>query len=429
MAAVVLVLPLVSPVRPAWPEPDAIGAHPIQVDRVGQPAVKGIFGGLAEGALTVRSGNASRAPSTVKPDALLGLRFTKRSITSPEGKHIRVALVAGETLVGTAVAPAEDGVRLTTRALGAVDLSFEDIKSIFFIPANAGTCYDPLRGCPPRKGADVIYSIAHDAMTGTLDEATGKGLAIENDREVSRTIAWDKIRAVHIENESKPVDARALWTELELRDGTRLVIDGALSWSGAADLSAKTRSLKDKTFRIPRAAIVALWMHHPGFTYLSSLPFSSTLKPYYEDPPELGLAKELERLRGARVGRRPSGCPLRMGGRTFRRGIAVHSHSEVRFDLGGKYSALTIGFGIDDEVLDLPGDTTETGNVDAKIIGDGKVLWEARGVRGGETMKTTGAIPLKGVKELVLEVGTGADKHFVRDRANWVQGVLIRESK
>jgi hypothetical protein len=65
------------------------------------------------------------------------------------------------------------------------------------------------------------------------------------------------------------------------------------------------------------------------------------------------------------------------------------------------------------------------GDVDAKVLGDEKVLWEAKGVKGGEPARKVGPLDVSGVKVLVLEVDFGAGMN-VNDHADWLDPILVR---
>ena len=79
-----------------------------------------------------------------------------------------------------------------------------------------------------------------------------------------------------------------------------------------------------KTSRI--AAFETLtWVRWTGgrFDYASDLPHKAVHKQYHSDPTGLLDPAVLDRFFGTRVDRRVSGCPLRVGGETFRHGFGV----------------------------------------------------------------------------------------------------------
>jgi hypothetical protein len=218
--------------------------------------------------------------------------------------------------------------------------------------------------------------------------------------------------------------AEGLEAEVELVGGSRVVArEGVTLADGTLRLGS--RSLPQSAWSVPAAAVRAVRYQGGRFVYATTLPFRSTRTPYYEDPEGSTDPTIAQRWWGARVDRRDSGCPLRVGGETFRRGFGVNSRSVVEIPLDGRFARFRAGFGIDDEVLGGNPADEKRGDVDARVLADGQVLWEAKGVQGGQPLRAVGPLDVTGVKLLVLEVGFGA-RFFQWDRADWVDPVLER---
>jgi hypothetical protein len=114
-----------------------------------------------------------------------------------------------------------------------------------------------------------------------------------------------------------------------------------------------------------------------------------------------------------------TGCELRLGGSAYDKGIGMHSHSRLSYDLGGAYRRFEAIVGLDDQ-------TGRNGSVRIKVRGDGKALdmapdHELTAAIGPLAVSVSVAV----VKELTLEVefGQGAD---VEDHVNWVNARLIK---
>ena len=109
--------------------------------------------------------------------------------------------------------------------------------------------------------------------------------------------------------------------------------------------------------------------------------------------------------------------PLVMAGRTFSRGLGVHSRTTLVYDLGGKYEKLVATIGIDDAVR-------PRGSVDFQVIGDGKTLYES-GVLTGSDAPRDVAVDVSKVKELTLvsDYGDGLD---LSDYADWGDARLLK---
>ena len=106
--------------------------------------------------------------------------------------------------------------------------------------------------------------------------------------------------------------------------------------------------------------------------------------------------------------------------KTYERGLAVHSKSRLHYKLKPNCERFQATFG-----LLNPGG--KLGNVTARILGDGKVLWEQDDITA-TTKPIDIDVPLKGVERLILEVDFGQGQD-VGDRAAWVEPRLIYASE
>lgn len=132
--------------------------------------------------------------------------------------------------------------------------------------------------------------------------------------------------------------------------------------------------------------------------YLSELTWRSTrYTPYIQNPGdrEDSIERELFQPRKDRSTFRP----LSVGGKVYRRGLWLHSKSTVNWRLSGEYRRLQAVIGIDDQVEE------PTADVDLKIVGDDKVLFEGI-VKWGDAPKPID-VDLTGVRDLEITVGFG----------------------
>ena len=94
------------------------------------------------------------------------------------------------------------------------------------------------------------------------------------------------------------------------------------------------------------------------------------------------------------------GLSLKLDGKSYAKGLSLHSRTEVSYRLPGKYRRFKALVGIDDSVR--PG-----GDVQLQIRGDQKLLWEGR-VRGSEAARPLD-LDIAGVKRIDILVDFGAD--------------------
>ena len=342
--------------------------------------------------------------------------------------HLRVTLTGGEVLLGTLAGAgsgggggeASDRLVLQMPDLGRVSLLLDVVATLVAVPADAGACFEPEHGYAARED-DVVYTRSGDAVTGIVLGLGDDGIEVETAvRGRTRRVAWDDLLVMHLQNDPPPAPD-ALRVELETTEGSRIEAGGDIATEGET-LTFALRSAPGTRVELPWSAIRVIRPSGGSFVYASTLPFESKLVWYYrDDEREHGY---LERWFQARANRRPSGCPLRLAGTTYRHGFAVQSRSTVTIETRKAWQRFESLFGVDDEAAQVAGG----GSVDARVLGDGKVLWEARNVRVGEAPRRVGPLDVSQVQSLVLEVdfGTEGAVEFTGDRATWADPMLFR---
>jgi hypothetical protein len=403
--------------------PDLVAVEVLALDR--EPLL-GAFVGVSAEALTVRPGkDGAGAVVTLPLASVRDLNF-RAEVPAPAAQdRLRVTLASGEELVADAWGPAPDGLSLRSPSFGEVRVPLEAVRWLVPLPAKVGPCHDPAMRLPPRGGADVVKLVGGDEVQGTVAEVTPQGLVVELERGRKRTVAWIDLLVASLNNPDLPAPDRA-FAEVETHAGDLLQAAAPLTGDAAKGLDLTLRADKSLAMHVPSAAVRAVRWRGGRCVDATTLPRIDTYRPFYDPVPgSLGDGFE-QRVRGARVGRRPGGCPLRLDGTVYRHGLAVHSRTETRITLGGGFKTFQTLFGIDDEAREEgAGYGGVLGDVDARVLGDGKVLWEATGVTGAERARTVGPLAVAGVKELVLLVDYGG--HYVTfDRATWADPLLLR---
>jgi hypothetical protein len=106
------------------------------------------------------------------------------------------------------------------------------------------------------------------------------------------------------------------------------------------------------------------------------------------------------------------GGPLTIGGQVYTKGLGVHAHSEVVYDLGGYCTAFTGQVGVDDEVGSFGSVTFEVWDGTATKLFDS-------GLRRGTDGPLVVSVDVTGVNQLRLVVTDGGDGGD-SDHADWV---------
>jgi hypothetical protein len=389
----------------------------------GVVAVVPVKGPVVEGEWVSIGPDGLRLAAASAPLALESLREARFAPDGPlpplpaTGVGLRVVLRGGEVVRGTFVSGSDEALEVKPPDLPAMRLSLDAVRRIEAETAHRGPCSEPARERPPREGTDVAYATSGDVFPGTLVSAGADGLVVEASKDRTARVAWADLVVAHLDNPVLPPPT-GLTAEVETAGGSRLV---AATVTGDARTLAVALRAGPKV-EVPVASVRALRFSGGSFVYASDLPFTAKFTPYYGD--DAYDPKFNESLYGARVDRTPSGCPLRIAGTGYRRGIAVHARTVVTVPLGKAYARFECRFGIDDEALARS--EGPKGDVTARVLADGKEVWTSGGsVRGGEPARVVGPIDVAGVESLVLEVDFGGEMHQM-DRADWADPVLLR---
>ena len=124
-----------------------------------------------------------------------------------------------------------------------------------------------------------------------------------------------------------------------------------------------------------------------------------------------------DRMLEYRVDKSFNGKPLQLAEGQIAKGIAVHSRTVLHYDLGGSFDEFRSKLGFQQP-------EGKPGQVDVRVIGDGKVLFEKADAKGDQP-STDINVKVSGVKELTLEVDFGKNQD-VGDRVVWGNARLIR---
>jgi hypothetical protein len=114
----------------------------------------------------------------------------------------------------------------------------------------------------------------------------------------------------------------------------------------------------------------------------------------------------------------PEAKLLRIGDRTFERGLGTCAQNAITYRLDGRYRRFQAWVGVDAEVADKP-----AAGVIFRVYGDGKTLFASGIMRASDAARPID-VSVEGVKELVLEAGHAGDGGAA-DHADWAEPVLL----
>ncbi len=114
-----------------------------------------------------------------------------------------------------------------------------------------------------------------------------------------------------------------------------------------------------------------------------------------------------------------TGQPMKIGDVAFSRGLGVHAHNELVFDIGARFDTFAVTIGIDAA-------TGGKGDCVFIVEADGRELHRQR-VKGADKPRNL-QLKITGVRRLTLRVETGEDLDLA-DHANWAEARLIKAVK
>ncbi len=317
------------------------------------------------------------------------------------GEHT-VRLTNGDILHGDLVDGPSEAVSIETMDLGLVSVPIEAVASVYTASASKPAHREAARWFKraPKGEDDRILLTNGDSISGFVTSIGAEGIAVDSTLGETR-LPHRLIVAVRLASPGMPAPPRPHLVVM-FRNSGRLTVAG-LEWSSD---EAKVHLRDQRIARGDPVRIVRVDVVGGRWEWLSAhRPIS------YEHTPLLSLGWEYS------IDRDVLGGPITVGGRTFERGVGVHSRSKLTYDLRGAYRELVTSFGIDD-------DSGPHADVSVVILVDGKRRFERAHVRRGP-LEGPVRLDVTHAKriELVVDFGDNGD---VQDRFDWVEPALIR---
>ena len=236
----------------------------------------------------------------------------------------QVLLANGDRIRATAHHSTQEVLRVNSELLGDLEIPLERVQGfVINAPAEPAVREKLLSNVLSGQGKqDVIVLVNADELKGTflgLDDDTVRLDGSQGVVEIKRT----GVRAVALSSDLISFPApKDLYAKIFLADGSELaVLDGRLDGS-----NFRGRSAFDREITVPLEQLVAVEFRNGRLTYLSDLEPSE-----YRHTPYLGTRYRYQRDRSV------LGNSLSLRGQVFRKGLGMHSRSELSYRLHGKY--------------------------------------------------------------------------------------------
>ncbi|MBL9080303.1 MAG: NPCBM/NEW2 domain-containing protein [Planctomycetales bacterium] len=330
------------------------------------------------------------------------------------GRGTYVVLVDGGMLAVETVSTDAENLQCTSVAFGPRTFALPNVRGIVFSGSGGASArarmFDAvLRGTQGDR--DRLVTAGDDELTGTINSIDFRGVTMQTSlgpvvMELGKTayVVFNPALAAPVAA-SKPGEVRTL---VGLTDGSQLVCSGITEDADRVQLklAAGPEAGAGPPWELGRSeAYFVQTVTGGATTYLSDLePAGYRHVPY------------LERSWPYATDRSVGGGPLRAGGKTYLKGIAMHSTARLSFEIlpGKKRFAASIA--IDDEAQGR-------GSVTFRVFVDKEQRFQSEVVRGGELPKPI-EVDVSGGSTLSLVVDF-ADHGDEQDHADWLNARFL----
>lgn len=334
--------------------------------------------------------------SSVPLDNVLSIHFAAPIPTPPKSMQL---LLHGGLLFPDKIALANEQLELVL-AGAPVTISVDDARGICL---QAGFEADwKYQVSAPAEDVDRFLVRADsgvDIIRGLLEGIDEESVSLNSQGE-SRRLERGRVVGIVLAK----TGFRGKSTTLSTRDGQ--VVPGRLIEMSHSQILWEFS--RGQNWEIARQLVSRIDFQSPRLTFLSDIetilaeeePLFTAYRPFQRDRSVLG--RTLTHL-----------------GKSYSKGIGVHSQSKLEVSLNGAYSEFVSGVGIDDE-------TNGLGDCEFVVLVDGREVSRHR-VRGREPW-TLIRVDLSGAQTLALIVEAGADQDF-GDHADWLQARLLKPAQ
>ncbi len=323
---------------------------------------------------------------------VLDLKLKGTSATgAEESGQIEVRLTDGSRFSCRNVTVTESEAHLVTSALGRIVVPVKQVQSIRFgkETGNLRQRWAKLLEREDKKDLLVILKGGADPVLDHLPGSVGtigeeKIQFLLSGREVTLTRS-ERFYGIIFYRE--PVVASSSPScYLTLHGGDSLPVKGVKFAEGQFSLTL----MGGTSVNVEPENLHLLDFSRGKLAYLSSMePRSVKYTPYFDI-----LLYKYARDRSL------EGKPIRLGGKVYKRGLALHSKTEIVYRIGGEYNRFKAVMGIDENLRNRA-----DGDVRVDIRGDGKSLYQVN-VRGTDPPRELD-IDVKGVRDLEIIVDFG----------------------
>ncbi len=363
------------------------------------------------------------AARAIPLDTVKAIRF-RRASNKPGTS--RLVLSNGDFVRGLVEVGDEDNVGFKSISLGSRKISLELVRAL--IPAGQ-TAIEERALLGQLKTSDEVDWVLLDnggKSSGSITSIDAGRVTIDTDTQDGDgmgQLSFDisKVRLISIAplgDGDKDAASSGMVGVANLHDGSQL--RGEIVSLDDKNLTILHPLARGKGLEIERKQVSEISLQGGRFAYLSDLQPAGVEQRF---PAEFTYEVDVW---GYKRDRSVAGGPLSLGGKTYAKGIGVHSYCKLTYRLGKSYSRFKATIGLDDSVkyLGEPG----FGGVVFRVLVDGKPAAEypnGIAIKKGRPAQTI-EVKLEGKATLTLIADFDPVSLHVLGRANWADAHLIR---
>ncbi len=359
---------------------------------------------------------------------LKGGDVVRCQVESGDGDQIKVRVAAG-------IHPGEMVVGLESVQAVIADEAMTGIPGrLEYAPEVRARTLRRVLGMRPGDDVALLRASVSDPasggkLEGLVESMSPTQVTLTSDRLGKIEVEYDRLLAVVISSdpdEDAPDSPHhrlraAGEAQLQLSDGSTL--SGRLTAMGSGEVGLEHEILGD--LRVDSSMINSMALFGGHLRYISDLKVSRALEfpgPFFKKSKRYAFKRDFSVFFG----------PLRLQNRVYRKGLGVHSFSQLDFDLEASDELFLATIGIDDSARPVDPRLAEQGVAEVvfRVKVDGEQRFEKRQSWRDEPADVE--VDVRGGKKLTLEVdfgGPAGTMNSALGRANWAEARLVKAAK
>ena len=376
------------------------------------------YAAASEIKVSVITNEGEEQPQVLKEITDDGFKFENGAITARDIAELRFNTLAaepshakatvylrnGDVLLASVVSGDDSKLTLKSDALGEIALDTKFIDALIFKQKETPPADQVASFLRQKLTEDLLLLPKGEQARGAMEKMSDKDLNFNVEKQ-SKQYTFEQVlgvRLVPLDEYKAPADFRAT---LQLLDGSSLT--GKLQ--ALKENAVQFQGIDGKAWTVPTTALKSFIFKGGNLVYLSELtPKSIEEKPYVSGVP---IVFHWRRDQST------TGRPMSIAGKTYEKGVGMHSFARLTYDLGGQYVKFLAQVGLDSAA-------PPTAVCTWKLSIDGKEA--AAGLARANDVPKPVKVELNGAKELELICDYGPDDDDAGDHLDWASARLIK---